>query len=155
MAGLVVQQLSLLLINWAAKRTGDAGALTRFSWANAIYLLPFAVLVAPLLQMIFPRLSSAAELGSAAVVRVLAGIGPPLVVLASLGAALLAATAVPVARIFVLGPGSGRTAALAWPIMAFAPAVVGFALLGLATRTLLAQHLARSAGLATVLAWAW
>ena len=57
-----------------------------------------------------------------------------------LGAALLVATAVPVARVFVLGPGSGRTAALAWPIIAFGPAVVGFALLGLASRTLLAQH---------------
>ena len=70
-----------------------------------------------------------------------------------LGAALLAATAVPVARVFVLGPGSGRTAALAWPIVAFAPAVVGFSLLGLATRTLLAQHRARAAGLATASGW--
>lgn len=152
-AGLIMQQLSLLLTYWAAKQTHDPGALTRFSWANAVYLLPFAVLVAPLLQMIFPQLSSAAEQGDLALTGVLAAIGPPVVVLASLGAALLAATAVPVARIFVLGPGSGRTEALSWPITAFAPAVVGFALLGLASRTLLAQHLARSAGLATVIAW--
>jgi putative peptidoglycan lipid II flippase len=152
-AGLIMQQLSLLLISWAAKQTGDPGALTRFSWANAIYLLPFAVLVAPLLQMIFPRLSAAAERSPGSVTRVLSGIGPPLTLLAGLGAALLIATAVPVARIFVLGPGSGRTEALAWPIVAFAPAVIGFALLGLASRTLLAQHLARSAGLATVAAW--
>ena len=75
-------------------------------------------------------------------------------VLAWLGAALLAATAVPVARVFVLGPGSGRTAALAGPIVAFAPAVLGFALLGLASRTLLAQHRARAAGLTTAIAWA-
>ncbi len=153
LAGLVMQQLSLLLINWAAKETGDQGALTRFSWANAIYLLPFAVLVAPLLQMVFPRLSAAAEQGGGAVGRVLSGIAPAVVVLAALGASLLVATAVPVARVFVLGPGSGRTEALAWPIAAFAPAVVGFALLGLASRTLLAQHLARAAGLATVVAW--
>jgi putative peptidoglycan lipid II flippase len=84
---------------------------------------------------------------------VLAATGPPIVLLASLGAALLVATAVPVARIFVLGPGSGRTGALSWPIMAFAPAVIGFALLGLASRTLLAQHLARAAGLTTVVGW--
>ncbi len=153
LAGLVMQQLSLLLINWAAKQTGDPGALTRFSWANAIYLLPFAVLVAPLLQLVFPRLSSAAEQGGDAVTRVLTGIAPPVVLLSSLGAALLAATAVPVARIFVLGPGSGRTEALAWPIAAFGPAVIGFALLGLASRALLAQHLARAAGTATVVAW--
>lgn len=153
-AGLVMQQLSLLLINWAAKQTGDPGALTRFSWANAVYLLPFAVLVAPLLQMVFPRLSAAAESGPRALADVLSGIAPPVVVLAGLGAALLLATAVPVARVFVLGPGSGRTEALAWPIAAFAPAAIGFALLGLASRALLAQHLARSAGLATVVAWA-
>ena len=70
-----------------------------------------------------------------------------------LGAALLVATAVPVARVFVLGPGSGRTAALAWPIALFGPAVVGFALLGLASRTLLAQHRARDAGLVTIAGW--
>ena len=153
LAGLVMQQLSLLLVSWAAKQTSDPGALTRYSWANALYLLPYAVLVAPLLQMVFPRLSAAAEQGSGAVAAVLGRTGPAVVVLASLGSALLAATAVPVARVFVLGPGSGRTAALAWPIAAFAPAVVGFALLGLASRTLLAQQLARSAGLATVVAW--
>lgn len=160
LTGLVLQQLSVLLIAWAAQRSGDPGALTRFTWANALYLLPYAVLVAPLLQLVFPRLSVAAGeetaepgAGTAAVQGVLADTLPSLVVLAWLGAALLAATAVPVARVFVLGPGSGRTDALAEPIAAFAPAVVGFALLGLASRTLLAQHRARDAGLATALAW--
>ncbi|SDS27337.1 putative peptidoglycan lipid II flippase [Friedmanniella luteola] len=157
LAGLVLQQLSVLLISWAAQRSGDPGALTRFTWANALYLLPYAVLVAPLLQTVFPRLSRAAgtdaDGGRTAVRAVLTRTAPSVVLLAWLGAALLAGTAVPVARVFVLGPGSGRTDALAGPITAFAPAVVGFALLGLATRTLLAQHRARAAGLATGLAW--
>ena len=159
LVGLVLQQLSVLLISWAAQRSGDPGALTRFTWANAVYLLPYAVLVAPLLQLVFPRLAVAADGadeasgGAGAVQRVLAASGPPLVALAWLGAALLAATAVPVARVFVLGPGSGRTDALAGPIAAFAPAVVGFALLGLTSRTLLAQHRARDAGLTTGVAW--
>ena len=77
---------------------------------------------------------------------VLTETGPLVVVAGWLGAGLLVATAVPVARVFVLGPGSGRTAALAWPIVAYAPAVVGFTLLGLASRTLLARHAARAAG---------
>jgi putative peptidoglycan lipid II flippase len=153
-AGLVLQQLSVLLINWSAQQTGDQGALTRFTWANAIYLLPYAVLAAPLLQLTFPRLASAAEQGRAAVGLVLAETGPATVVLAWLGAAMLVATATPVARVFVLGPGSGRTDALAWPIMAFAPAVVGFTLLGLASRTLLAQHLGKASGVANASAWA-
>lgn len=153
LVGLVLQQLSVLLTSWAAQRSGDPGALTRYTWAGALYLLPYAVLVAPLLQTVFPRLAVAAGEGAGAVRRVLAGTAPSVVVLAWAGAALLAGTAVPVARVFVLGPGSGRTEALAAPIAAFAPAVVGFALLGLASRTLLAQHRARAAGLATGLAW--
>ena len=58
-AGLILQQLSVLLINWSAQQTGDQGALTRFTWANAIYLLPYAVLAAPLLQLSFPWLADA------------------------------------------------------------------------------------------------
>jgi len=153
-AGLIAQQLSVVLINWSAQQTGDPGALTRYTWANAIYLLPYAVLVAPLLQLSFPRLSAAGETGSDAVTQVLHEAGPPLVVLACLGAALLAATAVPLARVFVLGPGSGDTGALAWPLVALGPAVIGFGVLGLCSRTLLAEHRGRAAGLVTVTAWA-
>jgi putative peptidoglycan lipid II flippase len=153
-AGLVLQQLSLLVINWSAQQTGDQGALTRFTWANAIYLLPYAVLVAPLLQVAFPRLATAAEEGTSTVAEVLGEVGPQVIMLASLGAALLVATAVPVARVFVLGPGSGDTAALAWLIVMLAPAVVGFGVLGLCSRTLLAQHRARAAGGVTMTAWA-
>jgi putative peptidoglycan lipid II flippase len=152
--GLVLQQASVLVISWANQQTGDQGALTRFTWASAIYLLPYAVLAAPLLQLAFPRLSSAAETGGADVRRVLTETGPLVVVAGWLGAGLLVATAVPVARVFVLGPGSGRTAALAWPIVAYAPAVVGFTLLGLASRILLAQHAARAAGITTAVGWA-
>jgi putative peptidoglycan lipid II flippase len=152
--GLILQQLSVLLINWSAQQTGDQGALTRFTWANAIYLLPYAVLAAPLLQLSFPRLAGAAEKGRGDVSQVLSQTGPATVLMAWLGAALLVATAVPVARVFVLGPGSGRTDALAWPIVAFAPAVVGFTLLGLSSRTLLAQHLGTASGVANASAWA-
>jgi putative peptidoglycan lipid II flippase len=152
--GLVLQQLSVLLINWSAQQTGDQGALTRFTWANAIYLLPYAVLAAPLLQLTFPRLAAAAARSRADVGQVLSETGPATVVMAWLGAAVLVATAVPVARVFVLGPGSARTDALAWPIMAFAPAVVGFTLLGLASRTLLAQHMGKASGIANASAWA-
>ncbi len=154
LVGLTLQQLSVLVVSFSAQRTADPGALTRFTWANAVYLLPYAVLAAPLLQITFPRLAAAAERGSTEVATVLRTYAPLLSVLSCLGGALLVATAVPVARIFVLGPGSGRTAALAGPIAAFAPAVPGFALLGLATRTLLAQHRAWRAGAATATAWA-
>ncbi|MGI8459263.1 MAG: murein biosynthesis integral membrane protein MurJ [Propionibacteriaceae bacterium] len=151
--GLVAQQLTTLLAIWVAQRSGDPGAVTRNEWANAIYLLPYAVLVAPLLQVVFPRLTQVADHGWTATADTLRAVGRPVVVLAGLGAAVLAATAVPVARVFVLGPGSGRTEALAWPIAAFAPAVLGFSLLGLANRVLLSHRLARATGTMTVTAW--
>ncbi|MGI3782880.1 MAG: lipid II flippase MurJ, partial [Janthinobacterium lividum] len=153
LVGLVLQQVSVLVVNLAAQRSPDPGALTRFTWANALYLLPYAVLAAPVLQLTFPRLAAAAERGGQEVGAVLGRTAPPLVVLSWLGAALLVATSVPVARVFVLGPGSGRTDALARPVAALAPAVLAFALMGLATRTLLAQHRALAAGTTTALAW--
>jgi putative peptidoglycan lipid II flippase len=153
LAGLVLQQLSVLVVNLTAQRSPEEGALTRFTWANALYLLPYAVLAAPVLQLTFPRLAAAAERGGEAVGAVLRRTAPPLAVLGWLGAALLVATALPVARVFVLGPGSGRTAALAGPVAALGPAVLAFALMGLATRTLLAQHRALAAGTTTAVAW--
>jgi hypothetical protein len=95
LVGLVLQQVSVLVISWANQQTGDQGALTRFTWASAIYLLPYAVLAAPLLQLVFPRLSSAAETGPSEVRAVLTRTGPLVVVAGWLGAGLLVATAVP------------------------------------------------------------
>lgn len=152
-AGLVLQQASVLVINYVAQRSGGPGALTRYTWANAVYLLPYAVLAAPLLQLAFPRLAAAAERGQAEVAGVLREVLPLVLVAACGGAALLVVTAVPVARVFVLGPGSGDTLALAAPIAVLGPAVVGFSVLGLTSRTLLAQHRARAAGIATATAW--
>jgi putative peptidoglycan lipid II flippase len=111
------------------------------------------VLIYPLHHLIFPRLGAAAHRGQAEIARVLARVAPLMITLAGLGAALLIGVGVPVARLLVLGPGSGDTWALAWPIIGYAPAVIGFALMGLATRTLYAEHRARPAGVTTVVAW--
>ena len=152
-AGLGLQQVATLLIIWLAKGTDDPGAVTRFIWANAIYLLPYAVVVAPVLQIIFPRLSAAAEQGADALTAALRRYGPLVVLLGACGSALLAATAVPVARFFVLGPGSADTGALAGPILAFAPAVIGFAVVGLSSRILLARHRAAPGAAVPVITW--
>lgn len=152
-AGLGLQQVATLLIIWLAQGTHDPGAVTRFIWANAIYLLPYAVVVAPVLQIVFPRLSAADEEGPDALARALRRYGPLVVLLGAGGSALLAATAVPVARFFVLGPGSADTGALAGPILAFAPAVLGFAVVGLSSRILLARHRAAPGAAVTVITW--
>jgi putative peptidoglycan lipid II flippase len=137
----------------ATKQSMIAGAWTRATWASAVYLLPYAVLIYPLHQLIFPRLGAAASRGRAEVDRVLAVIAPVLVTMAALGAGVLIAVAIPVSRLLVLGPGSGDTMTLAVPIICYAPAVIGFALMGLATRTLNAEHRARAAGITTAVGW--
>jgi len=163
LAGLIAQQAVTLLMTLVARTSNDDGAVTRLVWANAIYLLPYAVLAAPLIQVVFPRLTEAAAGGGTgagsdgrsnrAVADLLRRHGPAVIVLSCAGAGGLVAVAVPLARVFVLGPGSGRTEALAWPIVALAPGVVGIALLTFASRTLLAVHAARPAGLCTVTGW--
>lgn len=153
LAGLIMQQLSVMASMLTARGSAIPGAWTRAVWAAAVYLLPYAVLINPLHQMIFPRLSAAANKGEQEIARVLSSIGPAICTLAGLGAGLLIAAAIPVARLLVLGPGSGETMAVAWPIIGYAPAVVGFSLMGLATRTLFAEHRARQAGTATGVAW--
>jgi len=153
-AGLVMQQLSVMTGMFAANHSRISGAWTRATWAAAVYLLPYAVLIYPLHQLVFPRLGFAASRGREELERVLAGVAAPLVTLAALGAGLLIAVAIPGARLLVLGPGSGDTMTLAVPIICYAPAVVGFALMGLATRALYAEHRAAPAGITTAIAWA-
>lgn len=152
-AGLGLQQLAMLLIIWLAKGTDDPGAVTRFIWANAIYLLPYAVVVAPVLQIVFPRLTAADEQGPAALTAAVRRYGPLVVLLGAGGSALLAAAAIPVARFFVLGPGAADTGALSGPILAFAPAVLGFAVVGLSSRILLARHRAAPGAAVTMTSW--
>lgn len=153
LVGLLVQQGAALLMTWVARGSAEPGAVTRLSWATTIYLLPYAVLAAPVIQTLFPRLSVAAGQSVGAVAELLRRYGPVLIALSCSGAAALAATAAPTARVFVLGPGSGDTAALAWPLLALAPAVVGYALMIFTNRTLLAVHAARSAAAVTVAGW--
>jgi putative peptidoglycan lipid II flippase len=153
LAGLIMQQLSVVAGMLTARWSAVPGAWTRAVWAGAVYLLPYAVLINPLHQMVFPRLAAAANKGEREVARVLASVGPVICTLAGLGAGLLIAAAIPVARLLVLGPGSGETMAVAWPIIGYAPAVIGFSLMGLATRTLFAEHRARQAGTATAVGW--
>ena len=122
LVGLVLQQVSVLVINWATQQTGDQGALTRFTWANAIYLLPYAVLAAPLLQLAFPRLAAAAEAGADAGPRGARRDRP-----GDRGAGLARVRRCwwpPRCRwpgCSCSGPGSGRTAALAGPIVGVRP----------------------------------
>jgi len=153
-AVLLAQQLATLVVNWLANHYGDVGSVTRYVWAWAIYLTPYAVLAVPIATSVFPRLSAAFDSDDLDAQRALTATTTRAVVLAScLGVSLMAATAVPVARVFEIGPGVSRPGAFAAALMAFAPGLLGFGLMAHLGRVLYARHQGRQAAMATVAGW--
>lgn len=151
LVALVAQQGATLLITWLANHRGAEGTLTLYTWAFAIFMLPYAVLAAPIATTAFPRASSA--LDAEAFAR-FAALALRMVVLAgAFGGALLAGTALPVARVFVLGPGGGSTRALAYALVAFALAVPAFGVVTLAGRLLYARSAGGLAAGGTAFGW--
>ena len=118
-----------------------------------IFLLPWAILAVPLATSVFPRLSAA---DSAQVAAIAAPAIRVVALLMCAGAAVLVATARPVAAVLLLGaPGQGQRApaALAFAIVAFAPGLVGYGVWAVAARALFARHAPRIAATVTVCGW--
>ncbi len=59
--GLIAQQLAAVLIMLTAQSAGPHGTYTVFVYTQAVYLLPYAVLIVPLATSTFPRLSALAH----------------------------------------------------------------------------------------------
>lgn len=57
LGAVAAQQLATALVLLMAQRAGGTGTLPVFQYAQAVYLLPFAVLVVPVTTSVFPRLS--------------------------------------------------------------------------------------------------
>ena len=154
-AAVLAQQVAALVVAWLANRRGGEGAFTLYTWAWQLYLLPYAVLAVALATSAFQRLASAIEAGDVdAYARTTASTTRVVVLASAAGAAALAGAAVPVARTFMLGPGSGDPAPLAAGLVAFAPGLIGYGLIAHLGRALYAQHRGRAAAIATVIGWA-
>jgi putative peptidoglycan lipid II flippase len=154
LAAFLAQQAAALVVALLANRRGEPGDFTLYTWAWQIYLLPYAVLAVPLATSAFQRLASSVEAGDdAAYARTTAATTRMVVLASAAGAAALAGAALPVARTFVLGPGSGDAAPLAAGLVAFAPGLVGYGLVAHLGRALYAQHRGRAAAAATVTGW--
>ncbi|MEU4428564.1 lipid II flippase MurJ [Actinoplanes sp. NPDC024001] len=124
-----------------------SGGLTLYNAAQTVFLLPWAVLAVPLATAVYPRLSAAAEHGDEDTYRTaLASTARTVVLLAGLGAAALAALAVPAAFLIRAEP--------AWTgIAGFAPGLFGYALFALLSRALYARGATRAAAFATAAGW--
>ena len=151
-AALIAQQISVLTVVAVARRYGSAGTIAIYQYTQAIYVLPYAVLAVPLATVVYPQL--AARLASKHVSREtkdLIANSTALVTLAACvgsGALMLGA---PVAQqVFGLITTVDYMGAA---LVAFAPGLVGYALIYQLTRVLYVLDAARSAALATCLGW--
>jgi putative peptidoglycan lipid II flippase len=155
LAVLIAQQLTFVVTTYLANHRGVAGSIAVYTWANAIYLLPYAVLAVPITTAVFPRLAAAFEAGEE-FDRYAATSTRAVMLAGGAGAALLIGTAVPVARIFAYDDGAVQAAkatSLANGLLAFAPAAIGFAVLMHVGRVLYARHSGREVAVVTSGAW--
>jgi len=151
LAVVLAQQVVAVVVTRLTNDTAGAGAVNRWSYAWALFLLPYAVLAVPVATAVFPRLSRAAgeEFADLA-----ARASRAVVLVSSLGAAVLVAVAGPVAVVFVSSRvGSGRTTDLSSALVVFAPGLLGYGLLALLTRALYSAGRGRAVATGTVAGW--
>lgn len=161
MVALVAQQVSVLATVWISNHRGGTGTLNVYSYVQAVYLLPYAVLAVPIATAAFPSLvdadpDAAPSAGSAdTLARSLRAVLAAGVV----GASVLFAVAGPVGTFFGaldVGRDHGAAAALGAfddALSAFAPGLVGFAVAAVAQRALYARHRSWATGLVVAGGW--
>jgi putative peptidoglycan lipid II flippase len=157
---LLAQQASLFVVLLLANHSGQQGAFPVFQYAQAVYLLPYAVLAVPLATSAFPRLAERANLGDRAGFAITASITTRAVVVVALfGAAVLAGAAVPVGRFFAAidqsraAVAGGALSSLGTALTVLAPGLLGFALIAHIARALYALEYGRAAATATATGW--
>jgi putative peptidoglycan lipid II flippase len=165
---LVAQQAAVAATLWLthAPRTVDTGVVNVYTYVQAVYLLPYAVLAVPIATSAFPALahSTAAEelqqqVGTAAR-DTLAGALRGILLLAAGAVTVLMAVARPVGVFFASfdrgahAGGAAALAALPGALSAYAPGLVGFSVTALLTRALYVRGRPIHAALAVAAGWA-
>ncbi|HKG51197.1 MAG TPA: lipid II flippase MurJ, partial [Actinomycetales bacterium] len=155
LAGLLAQQLLVLVTVRLATSAGGVGTINVYQYTQAVYLLPYAVLAVPLATASFPALAGHAARDDGE--RFAAGLERStraVVLLAVAGAAVLVAVAPAVGAVFTaLRGGSPALPAMPVALTAYAPGLVGFALLAHLGRALFAVHATRWVARCTVAGW--
>ena len=147
------QQLVLALIMVLAVRAGGTGTLPVFQYAQALYLLPFAVLVVPLITAMFPHLSELRLVGDATGFARLSSVSVRTVIVVSVvGAATLLAGGPALEQFFRLVDRAGA-AGVGSTTAALALGLPGFAVTTQCTRVLSAALRARDALIVGSVGW--
>lgn len=138
-----------------ANARGTDGAVVLFNLAETVFTVPWAIAAVPLATSSFPGLTSAWQAGDRArYASMLARTTRVTLIVIGGAAALMAATASPVARVVVLGaPGHVDPQVLVRGLVAFAFGLPGYALVALMTRSLYAQGNARSPATSSLVGW--
>ena len=165
---LVAQQTAVAATLWLthAPRTIDTGVVNVYTYVQAVYLLPYAVLAVPIATSAFPALAhtSAAEelqeqVGTSAR-DTLAGALRGILLLTAGAVTVLMAVARPVGVFFgsfdsaANAGGAAALAALPGALSAYAPGLVGFSVAALLTRALYVRGRPLHAALAVAAGWA-
>ncbi|MBF0722307.1 lipid II flippase MurJ [Sanguibacter inulinus] len=150
---LVAQQVSVLVVMYAALSSGGQHAFNVYQYSQAVYVLPYAVLAVPLATSAFPRLAARADAGDrAGFARLSAVATRGVVAVSAVGAAVLVSVSAAVEAFFEAftpGGADGMAVAIAWS----APGLVGFALLFHLSRTLYSIDGGRSAVFGAAAGW--
>jgi putative peptidoglycan lipid II flippase len=149
-ATLIAQDASVAVVIVLANSRGGSGALVLYSFAWAVFFVPYAVLAVPIATSAFPELSARDDRFDAT-----SATSTRAVTVASwLGAAGMAGTCVPLARVFQSHADSAADARqLAIALAAFAPGLVGYGLTANLSRVLYAYGRSRAAALAVSGGW--
>lgn len=159
-AALLAQQAAVVATLLLSNKAGGTGAYVVFSYTQAVYLLPYAVLAVPLATVAFPRLSELAGAGdddgfgraAAGGLRVVAAAG-------AVGVALLVGAAAPLQAFFTAMDAEGGSAGVPFPAMAAAIVAMslglpGWALVAYLSRVFYARERSRHAALGASAGWA-
>ena len=149
-AVLIAQDASVAVVIVLANAYGGGGALVLYSFAWAVFFVPYAVLAVPIATSAFPELSArddGFDATSATSTRAV-------MVASWLGAAAMAGACIPLARVFQSHAGQAADARqLAIALVAFAPGLVGYGLTANLSRVLYADGRNRASALAVSGGW--
>ncbi|HVW80451.1 MAG TPA: lipid II flippase MurJ [Mycobacteriales bacterium] len=149
------QDLWTAVVIRLANARGADGSVVLYDLAWTVFTVPWAVVAVPLATSSFPGMTSAWQEGARdTYAAMLARTGRVMLVVSGAAAALIIATAGPLARVVVLGaPGHASPTLLSRGLVAFAPGLPGYALFALLSRALYAQGNARTPATASIAGW--
>src|SRR5271155_1819676 len=149
-ATLIAQDASVAVVIVLANSHGGRGALVLYSFAWAVFFVPYAVLAVPIATSAFPELSARADTFDATT----AASTRAVTVASWLGGAGMAGACLPLARVFQSHVGQAADARmLAIALATFAPGLVGYGLTANLSRVLYAAGRSSASALAVSGGW--